>query len=329
MPDQAINPEISGRLRAMAFLMAINIVFSHGTRISENESFYIFNGFFSAKVFFAISGYVLFRKESFTFENYIRLIKKRVKTLMVPYLMWSGAGLACFLLPRYSWTQWMKYFNEKIGVEIWSTKKLLYMWVIHPVPYQLWYVRSLFLFVMGFPFMYLSISRLGIIPVVIIFLFKGYLPIHSQHVESFCFFYIGGWIGLRNLDISNKKVFAPLWLGIWLIIAGAEKIMQSRFALSDIFGMIAIWENIPFFIDVIKRNNLLNYLRYSFFIFLFHQPFCHFLSLILVRMTPDFAGKSLFIYMGGPLITIITAIITAFFLSRKLPNFYSAVTGNR
>lgn len=107
--------------------------------------------------FFAISGYLFFNWQGkFTKDVYVRKIGKRVRTLLVPYLLWNlivwavntlgplllpslaagrGATLADYDLPRFLMAFWDTGGGKPVCIQLWFLRDLIVTCLVSPVIY--------------------------------------------------------------------------------------------------------------------------------------------------------------------------------------------------
>ena len=107
----------------------------------------------ASPLFFIISGYLFFVNLTGQRSDFIRKVKKRFNTLIIPYLFWSLWGLLfylvlqAFLPPSISFTRGL--------IMDWDFAKLMNTIFLDPIPYQLWYVRDLTVFALLSPLLYI------------------------------------------------------------------------------------------------------------------------------------------------------------------------------
>jgi len=108
---------LSNKIRFVSFTSIILILYLHSYNIKmnfANESIKVYKGTFSyiiqdfvsdgicriaVPVFFILSGFLFFINiEHLTKRIYIQKIRKRIKSLLVPFLIWSGIGILLFAL---------------------------------------------------------------------------------------------------------------------------------------------------------------------------------------------------------------------------------------
>lgn len=123
-------------------------------------------------IYFFISGFVFFLGVDFTKDVYYRKLKNRVKTLLIPYLIWNVVAvlfelskrLPCFssLLPNirsvsldFSLSAALNSFwNAKEGIFGGSDMVSQAVYNIHPQNAPLWFVRDLMIVILCAPAIY-------------------------------------------------------------------------------------------------------------------------------------------------------------------------------
>lgn len=143
-------------------------VHGHSLTVGYPEWFYTFMYFMAegigrvaVPVFFAISGYLFFyRVRDFTPELYKSKLSKRVKSLLVPYLIWNTLFIGLFFLkgvPPLS-----SFYPSAANFQI-STYWLLNSYIGldgYPLLYPLWYVRDLMIIVLISPIVYYFVRKI-------------------------------------------------------------------------------------------------------------------------------------------------------------------------
>jgi len=137
----------------------VTVKFSSGN-MSFNDGYNVFiQNFFSqgitriaVPIFFCISGYLFFLKFRGTINEFVLKYKKRAKSLLLPYLIWSIWGLV-FYFGLQLFPQSKNFFTNDLIVN-YSLKKILNTIFLNPIPYQLWFVRDLIVLVILTPIIY-------------------------------------------------------------------------------------------------------------------------------------------------------------------------------
>lgn len=169
-------------------------------------------GRMAVPTFFVISGYFFFFKlKDWTFDFYSNQLRKRVKTLLVPFLLWNtllmGVTLAVFYSLEFLGIQHnntLEIFDEYNFFEL--------QWM--PIDLPLWYVRDLMCMALLSPVFYFFFRYLRMIGVLLITLF--YLSIWEFEIPGFSstaiyFFGIGAYWGIEKKNVL-QELKALKWL---------------------------------------------------------------------------------------------------------------------
>lgn len=166
-------------------------------------------GRLSVPLFFLISGYLFFYNvEQFDKQIYYNKLKKRMRSLLIPYLIWNIIYLL-FGIIRSS----VSVSDLNIGTFI------EYLWGnfdsdcldAFPIAYPFWYIRDLMVVVLFTPLIYhFKFSIVLLISGITFFLLNvniPYLGMRGFSTEAFCFFFCGSYLVLnRNAIWQDSKV---------------------------------------------------------------------------------------------------------------------------
>lgn len=135
--------------------------------------------------FFVMSGYLFFANvEQFNKEIYYQKIWRRIKTLLIPYIIWN-------LLMAVK----LKTFNLSIFVE--------------PANMPLWFLRDLIIVSLLTPIIYIGVKRLGY------WLFVLLLPVYLTGIwaiqpglnpYAICFFTLGAYLSIQRINLIEASV---------------------------------------------------------------------------------------------------------------------------
>ena len=175
-------------------------------------------------LFFCISGYLLFN--NFSIRAYPQKIKKRIKTLLVPYLFWNLVFIATF-----GFLQYLSLANvDRKPIAEWSANDFLWsFWDVRhiqgyesdsggsPFHSHLWFLRDLFMMALCSPLFYYLLKSLRSIVVIVAFTGWFFLPFdlfYFMKNESIFFFVLGGYLQLYSYNVLNSystKRTKPIW----------------------------------------------------------------------------------------------------------------------
>ena len=194
------------------FPLAVLVVFIHSVG-DINGSYYHLRDFIShpllsfvVPAFFIISGYLFFMNvEGRTISKWYRdKIKKRAKTLLLPYVIWNLITLTLDFLKyvRHS-ICWINYGDTSLWGVI-NKSFFDYM----PIDLPLWYIRDLIILVVISPALYYLLKKVTYLFVVVIGIWYFIGGNFIINPVSLLFFSLGGLLAIRNF---NLLLFNTRW----------------------------------------------------------------------------------------------------------------------
>jgi len=357
---QQLNDYLSEKLKALSLAAIVLVVFIHshneevkfasGEMAGNPEQWVLFVENFVSKgiariaapIFFMISGLLFFLSYDFTLQGIVSKFKSRLKSLVVPYLIWSVFGL--ILILSLQLIPWSKDFFTKELIIHYSISKLLRTIFFDPIPYQLWFIRDLFMLVIVSPLIwYLTKSLRGVLLAILMVLWTIAPKTFSFFTnEALLFFTLGCALALDKKLLNH--IFSEFWSYYfflsWLMIVLAATYLLTFHPEMDVVGLtalnnlgivtgiLAVWSCY----DHIDHAQVTKYsvaFGYTFIIFVFHEP----VLTILIKGMFFVLGKtnlsSILIYILAPLIAIAISVTVRFVLMKHAPRFYKIATGGR
>lgn len=323
----------------MRFPLMCAVVFIHTSLKGADSEIYtsirrvistIICGQLAVPLFFFISGFLFFYNvKSFSWEVYIGKIKRRIRTLLIPYLFWNFAVLSAFWcahtflptyisadfnnVPAFSWIEILRSFWDKPGV--------------YPICYQFWFLRNLIIYCLLAPIVYWTV-KVGQKYVAWIFVL---IPFFWN--EFFFYFCIGAFFSLMDIDIvSFLKTYR--WYYIPLCIAA---FLVEYFIDNTVCMHLFIWSGmaaIAFLACCLveKGKSIPTYLtQTTFWLYAVHGlPIVLITTMILPRifnLHDDCCCLILFFVV--PAILIAFSIALYYIIKQIFPGILALVTGNR
>lgn len=257
-------------------------------------------GKLSVPIFLLISGYLFFREGSYelTKELWISKFKKRIFSLLVPYLLWNFIGYIIYAI--------------KIGFDF---EDLFHsFWVIDipgrsgssPIDGPLWYVRNLMIMVVISPIIsyMMKYTKWYLILIMTILWIIQIPPFNKGIGIAFYFFSLGGYLRMFDYHVENLQRYAKYLIIAYPIYVIYAFLMQSNsdswdFQLGILLGIGAIFSLTIHFIKCGSENCKFTKIlsETSFFIYCLHDLLLQFLKPFFSEIlgTGDFAYLSLIV----------------------------------
>ncbi len=372
-PAAKIDPSLSEKLVGVSFLSACCIVMLHAYQNAMLEAgeatawLGLFAGWalptFGVPIFFVISGYLLAVKAANGTAAgwYGKAVKKRMRTLLVPYLLWCTIS-ALTVIP------FTMLGNHLAGRSLASNtclrEPLLSAWNLvlvyggdlrsGPANGPMWYIRELFLLVLAAPvFLKITSSRFwGAVYLAAAgtaFFLHDWMPRSCWQLfetglslRGFLFFPLGLYLAQHPVPrdgIGRLRAALPaVWLGtcvayVWLRLHGGENCMTAKILLSkatNVLGVGGVWvlcDALPGF----RRMARLPVARDSFFLYACHMAV---MSILLCERSQQLLATRLHVPAAGIFLLRIAvpigvSLLLAEGLKRFAPRVYALLTGGR
>jgi len=368
-----ISPHLSRKFKFWSFASMVMVVFVHGynlnqrylqsaTIVNEKLTLNTFIQYFSSNglfrffipMLFIISGYLFALQDD---QPYKQRINKRLRTLLLPYLIWSAVGLL------FTWALEMSSYGRGIILEThlaqmsgnrillhsYTWYELLFRWLLLPVSYQLWFVRVLFIYNLAYPALrWCVIKAPKIFFPLIILLWLANFGTLIVEAEGLFFFSLGIWMQKRNFDMEKPaKWLNPLTWGIVFVTLAAIKtilafkgysimgnavfpVIHIMYKIVVFSGLIAAWFCSNRVVEwCMSRKWFLWLTSFSFFIYVAHAPLVSYavnMVFPLINHIPDYR---LLCYFLLPVAILILCIIVGALIKTLSPKFFAILTGGR
>lgn len=349
-----MTPYLSDKIKVLSLIAITMVIYAH-TYYTEGEGFPLYHSLqhflgvmgiccIANPLFYFTSGYLFFMGMTKVSEC-LPKIKKRIRTLLVPYLLANTIAFAMYAaLDGISRMSPALYNVVNFHILDWfklDLPTILYNVYWGPVAFQLWFVRDMMIFVLLSPIIYyclrLFASKRCLAVAGLLVLIATY-AFTSMHVIWMA---IGGIIAMTGIiDITEyrssqtKDIIMFLCLGIFLTISFCKSanIYEIPFNGHALFGVIGLW----MLYDRIVAGRLLlpksKWLTTScsltFFIYLVHEP-----TLLIFKKIPLLLSSSEFAltlsFLLVPIVFVSVTIYMGTLLRKLIPNAFSLYVGGR
>jgi len=349
-------------MAAVVFIHSYNfkdLFLQPNTRISEGfNAAAMFEYFFSNELlrfavplFFMISGFLFYYKYENTAACYVKKLKSRARSLLVPYVIW--AVLSGVLLTSLSFVPFLT--DLPIIQERAYSWTEFYMYLINPCAFQLWYIQQLMLFVLISPLIYLLIKKnkgIILIPLAIMWLIhdllEGYLGFGLIiNFTGLFAFSIGAAMAIfgksREYARTENRMQTVIFVVIWVLLsllntyiaAFADDsfifdiIMTVLYKLNEAVGVIGMW----FLFDhiakrIVDRKGFIIAATHIFIVYALHEPLLHIFFQVALKQSDSIAGH-LALYICLPLSVGALCIIISMALRKNFRKLHGVLTGGR
>jgi surface polysaccharide O-acyltransferase-like enzyme len=298
-------------------------------------------------LFFFISGFLFFRNiDAFTKRDYLRKLKSRGKTLLIPYLFWNITTFLIHYTAQYIPALDGMRFRHRAGYDLQDLPEAL--WgsgdFPHPIVYPFWFIRDLMVIVLLTPVIYFYLKKTGVYGVLLLgalWFFNRWVDFPGSYVLSISvifFFTAGAWFGSngRNLMDEMSRVKYTSFILYLLLVAVDLLTKQNAFDPfihnAEILVGITCWFNLA---DYLLRTGKAGVNRFltssSFFLFAVHEPFLltPLRKLLYAVLRPQSDLLITALYFLIVFVTVLIALGLYCTLKRFMPAFTAIITGGR
>jgi len=365
----------SKKFRFWSFISMFLLVFVHGYNLDirymqpwtipgEQHTFTAFTEYFLANgifrfripMLFIISGYLFAIHD---YRPYKERTNKRLRTLLLPYLIWSAAGfMFTYLLELFPYTKdiissshIVQIDDSRMLLHNYHWYEMLFRWILLPVPYQLWFIRVLLIYNIVYPAIkWCIMHRTGrwIFFGIAILLWLGTMGFVLFEGEGLLFFSLGVWMQKTKFNIDvPKKWLNPLKWGIVFIVTcslktflafkGGSFLGNSIYLVLSILhklvifsGLITAWYGCNRIVELSMNQKWFVWLSaFSFMIYAMHAPLVAYATDAVFAFVNHLQHYRILTFIFLPL-TMIFIIVSCSALFRALfPKVYGVLTGGR
>lgn len=289
--------------------------------------------------FFILSGYLFFQGgEKFSLDVYGKKLKRRVKTLLIPYMFWNLICAALFLLKagmlhfpglgivENGSVNWLKFFEGFLFIEQNHD---------FPFAFAFWFIRNLMGFAVLAPAVWLVARRWW--SAALFLIIKCVFDVNLFCAE---WFVLGAALGLHRVSFEDKYVGKPMIMvcgAIYLLLGLARYYCETASALN--FVMFALEIGFAFIslyylsLRIIRSHDgkEVKFLCGStFFIYAFHQCFSSVNARLWIKVFGCGDILTCVLAFMTSLIAIVAVSIAVYALLKRIrPRFLGIITGGR
>lgn len=335
----------------LSFIAVIFVIIIHNSAINqylvEHDSFWhitnFLHTFFASALggvavpfFFFISGITFFR--NYKPKLYVKKLTSRIKTLLIPYLIWNIIGLLFSVF--YTYTPLSSYIS---GRELFnpSLPNILEGVFLYKYNFQFWFLYDLLFYILLTPIINLLINNkyLGFITCFLLLFLPLLTPSFLRVNTYFTIFYVTGcFIGKHYLHFFTKPTTQPIIIVSAIIttiiliirILSLYNILPIPIIISQLLLFLLLFSTYftsDFFIKHIKKTP--EFIKESFPIYTLHTYFIAIIIKLIYLINPSSSIMLLLNEIASPIITTYLVIIISKLWHQKLPHSHQIAFGNR
>lgn len=298
-------------------------------------------------LFFFISGFLFFYKvENFNTPVYLSKLRKRFKTLLIPYLFWNLLLVIMYFVIPYTpvgnllsgrnldLTDIAGVFIGKVDNSGAAT---------YPLAYQFWFIRDLIVCVVLSPLLYWIVTKTHHLGIILLGIgwFVGYkipyIGIRGFSTTALFFFSLGAWFSCHRKDLI-AIVRDLKWIAFIYPVLVIADLLTKEQQYNDYIHNAGILAGIVFCFLLVAHlieNNSIKTVPLlssaSFLIFAVHDPWLLTVIkktiLVVFKPTSDFVLT--FIYFAVVILVVAIAVGLYYIIKRLMPSFTALITGGR
>jgi hypothetical protein len=309
-------------------------------------SFVLFFFFSVVPLLSMISGWLFFSFRDDAWTALSSRMRRRFASLYLPLVFWNALFLAILLL--------LFHFNPgypllgEMNIDFRSAGAMDYVNAVfgitqHPVGFQFWFVRDLFVTVLVSPILWLFLTRAPLAGAI--FLGVAWLYGHDLWIffrtDVVFFFYIGGLIRQHRLPVEIGARATAIFVCAYLVIcavrtlapyvvAGDPFVLQVMTRGMRLIGVLACWGVFQRIALTPMGAVVARYGGFAFFLHAAHYPLLAEVKLVLWPLMPaQTQAWMLLHYLMSVAITVAIGIGLGIALTQFAPKAFSLLNGGR
>ena len=339
----------------VSFILSLLVVLIHASAVSQyvvqleentgkEVSFFVYriiqDGIASVAVplFFIISGATFFR--DYDSSKYKQKIKKRIRTLVIPYLIWNTLVMCFYIFCSYTPIQQWMIGRERFVITVPNVLEAVFFYRCN---YVFWFLYNLIIFVFAAPLFDLltKTKPQAICVIVLMILLAHYLQrsfgLMKLDSRAFVYYLFGCTIGKYYFNIFTKmstRRQREVSIIIFLICVVLQMLeiydvlslpLAVRLVYMLVFCLVFwhIMDALATHVDVRK------YMKYTFFIYALHPD----VQAVFTKIVYYLGPKKIWMAFPNMLVsffsTVAAIVIIGIMLSRYTPKLYRVLSGER
>ena len=301
--------------------------------------------------FFMISGYLFYR--DFTWENLRRKWNRRIKSILVPFILWNGIYYLGYVIGSR-----LPGVAQVLGKGIvpFTVEAAVDAVINYRYNYVFWYLHQLTMLTILAPLLWQFLrTRWGSAILILVPLWLAVQNLHLPFLNLDALIYYGSgaalavetarWKEKGQINGNPGKSWhisqllpERLWNGrraFWGMIclvlaaifyyAGLATAVMAGFILCRLFAVVGLWLLVP----GDKLPPVKDFMCHNFFLYATHFAFVRFINKGLAVMFPATAWEPLILFVLMPGLVLAVSTLLGRILRRYLPGLWRLLNGYR
>lgn len=312
------------RLPLTLLVVFIHVPYTPMGRVADYIHEFWIEGVCSVAVpaFFFISGY-LFCPVSFSWKVYGGKLKRRINTLLIPYMAWNLIALLVLVIPHFNDFDYS--LINVLAVFVDCRYSFLHTAGGSPIDYPLWYIRDLMVCCVLSPLLYATWKLKKIIPAIFLILWVCgiSLPFGASSI-AICFFTLGGVVRIYGFPLMNKPKF---WLASVVLILCIYIVTGLNHTFHSATMPIVVLSLFPLGEWIMTKSYMQRVSKYGSFAFVLYASHAIFIKKIWNFFIAIGSHQSVAYWLTY--ISVLIICIMLYFFIRKSSVIYGILTGKR
>jgi len=327
-----------------------------GMSVNDHEvatfinSFLLFFFFSVVPLLSMVSGWLFFsflkEPDGDVAASMSKRIRRRCSSLYVPLIVWNSFFVALLIMlfvvvPEHPLFRELNVEFKTAG--FWEFFNAIFAFNHHPLAFQFWFVRDLFLTVLLSPAIWLALRRapyLGALALLVVWMANYNLEIFFRPDVPF-FFYMGGLIRSKRFDLGISGRATLVLIAIYVsvvalrtmapyIVDEATPVLGLLTRLMRLIGVLACWGAFIHVARTALGTKLAKWGSLAFFLHAAHFPLMAEIKLLLWDLLPQVNDFWMVThYLVSVLTTITLALGVGLLLSKYQQKLFAVLNGGR
>ncbi|MBO7553763.1 MAG: acyltransferase family protein [Bacteroidaceae bacterium] len=300
-------------------------------------------------LFFFISGLLFFKEGYFDFTLYKKKLKSRVRTVLIPYLLWNIIYFAILGIMQVIKPDTLVILHKHIADFRWQD----FLWIFWDISKitgladdqraclvgAFWFLQCLFVLFLMSPIIYYLIKSIRHFTLLIIGIlyFTDFIPeMPGIQCNAIVYYMFGAYLSITGIDFISILKRIPVQAYIIMMIGAlfVSYLMNENnivYNITDLFIQAAVFAITVYMIENNHWKESQYLVSSVFFVFAVHRLFSAALMTVSVYVIPSI-GNEVFLYLYYILMVLLTIIasLSVYQISKRyLPRITNILNGGR